>query len=139
MGHTKQFGWISSNTHTVKKNYNNSTWVNFNTLIKCWVNFNIVFWSFDFKCARTLVNYVFYEITILLRFMGLIDLRIDKKNPFKDSKFISKRNFFNMQVLSAAKIHTDAVHIQCSIADSIWNQTQRFHSGDSRSFLNSNS
>ena len=52
MGHTKQFGCISSSTHKIK-NENDSTWIHFNSFIfiKCtcssWVIFDHLFQTFN--------------------------------------------------------------------------------------------
>ena len=48
------------------------------------------------------------------------------KSPFNDGRFITRRNFWNEQALSADVIYIDAVHTQLSAADSIGNQTKRY-------------
>ena len=47
------------------------------------------------------------------------------KSPFNDGKFITRRNFYNEQALSADVIYNDAVHTQHNSADFTGNQAQR--------------
>ena len=47
------------------------------------------------------------------------------KSSFDDGRFITRRNFWNEQPLSADVIYNDAVQTQRSTADSTGNQTQR--------------
>ena len=47
------------------------------------------------------------------------------KSPFNDERFISKRNLWNEQALSADVIFNDTDHTQPSTADYPGKQTQR--------------
>ena len=47
------------------------------------------------------------------------------KSPFNDGRLITRKNFWNEQILSSDVIYNDAVYTQRSTADSTENQTQR--------------
>ena len=47
------------------------------------------------------------------------------KNPLDDTRLITRRKFGNEQAPSTKIIYNNAVHTQCSTADSTGEQTQR--------------
>ena len=77
----------------------------------------IIFNSLIKSSKLMVTSYCYY-------FQGSSSLK-SLKESFKDSGFISRRHFWNIQAFSAAVIYNDTVYTQLPLANSTGNQTQR--------------